>query len=759
MSDTHVLAARAYQLFTDGSRALFEKYRQTSDQDASLLSIRKTAAPRKQYFSHFDNSDLVAAREVYSHLMDLADSIDGNTGLERVLDEVSRLAGAYHPDLLYYALMVFITHHDKGRVLRIPGIEERMAHLLVPSPARIAAADADGPDESVLNWFREDPLMGEHHEHWHVVFPTAGLVDEYGTPRLKDRHGELFFYMHRQMLARYDTERLCAGMKRVIPFDNLKIPILEGYDPGYLTSDGYMQGYGVRPPNSSLGDTWYSTLEAAIDRQRRLREAEESGQLRRYHVDRNLIRELPGISEAEMEAIYAELIKNGTVQDPGDLNTIAFNPDDPTAKVELSTPYEAYIEPLSELIRTRYTHWAITVNLLADTVETNIQSIDSSTLNRSQNFYYGNYHGLGHILSALITPDKPGVMFNTAVAQRDPFFYRWHKEVDNQWFRWEQSLEPEDFSDYPKVSLRKGIDAEGRPWSPDIILVNKNGLPGVGANDFDGQKEGEIAFGTARGNTNFDLDFSKGTYEISLGKSGFKKKIQTTDTLKTYMAERSIVYKFQERENGPIEEKKVDINYLNHPDYYYFLRVQNNEPFFKKVTVRIWLCPERDGLSEDRTMWIELDKFVHELKPLEKAVVYRPAELSSVIRKPAIKDPASTQPKYNKPDPGENEELYYCECGWPYSMLLPRGTREGEEFKLMVMITDFEIDHVDDEDCCGSMSFCGSRSRYPDSRTMGYPFHKPFRDGVSIADLIASQPNMASRIIKIQETDAPESIS
>lgn len=124
--------------------------------------------------------------------------------------------------------------------------------------------------------------------------------------------------------------------------------------------------------------------------------------------------------------------------------------------------------------------------MFGNTIEANISSIDSGSANTvaRKDYYYGNYHGAGHVLSALInTKDtkKPGVMFNTTTAQRDPFFYRWHKEVDNQWYHWEENLEPEDFSDYPKVQVRKGIDEKGNAWSPDIILVNKHDFPGADA--------------------------------------------------------------------------------------------------------------------------------------------------------------------------------------------------------------------------------------------------------------------------------------
>ena len=42
--------------------------------------------------------------------------------------------------------------------------------------------------------------------------------------------------------------------------------------------------------------------------------------------------------------------------------------------------------------------------------------------------------------------------------------------------------------------------------------------------------------------------------------------------------------------------------------------------------------------------------------------------------------------------PGAAEN--YCGCGWPYHMLLPRGSRGGFNMQLFVMISDYEQDRV-----------------------------------------------------------------
>ena len=51
-----------------------------------------------------------------------------------------------------------------------------------------------------MAYFREDIALNEHHRHWHEVYPfqsvEPSIVD-------KDRRGELLYYMHQQIMARY----------------------------------------------------------------------------------------------------------------------------------------------------------------------------------------------------------------------------------------------------------------------------------------------------------------------------------------------------------------------------------------------------------------------------------------------------------------------------------------------------------------------------------------------------------------------------
>ena len=73
-------------------------------------------------------------------------------------------------------------------------------------------------------------------------------------------------------------------------------------------------------------------------------------------------------------------------------------------------------------------------------------------------------------------------------------------------------------------------------------------------------------------------------------------------------------------------------------------------------------------------------------------------------------------------------------------------------YRLMVMCTDGAIDEVPAPDHCGSMSYCGSVDRYPDTRDMGYPFARPFATSgtASIRDTILRLPFAAARSVSIR---------
>ena len=302
---------------------------------------------------------------------------------------------------------------------------------------------------------------------------------------------------------------------------------------------------------------------------------------------------------------------------------------------------------------------------------------------------------MGHMVIALIAdPAVPGavpggVMGQVSTAIRDPVFYRWHRHIDDLFAQgWQDKQPVQDFSDRPKVTIRDVLT--GNPShgvSPDIIVCLASQVPA------DAQAFGQAQFGGAK----FDSDPAA---------SGV-----TTDVLSTTMRRRTLA-------------SGVEVEELDHDDFYYFIRVRNDAAAPQTVTVRIFLAAAQ--FIEDRRRWIELDKFQHTLAASEKAVIARSSKLAVVVRKPARR-PGEPQPR---PEAGADPN--YCDCGWPYHLMLPRGTKDGMTFRLAVMFTDWQKDRVSTDSHCGSMSFCGKRNAdYPDIRPMGYPFDRKWPAGLA----------------------------
>jgi hypothetical protein len=264
--------------------------------------------------------------------------------------------------------------------------------------------------------------------------------------------------------------------------------------------------------------------------------------------------------------------------------------------------------------------------------------------------------------------------------------------------------------------VRNAIDpGDDTPWqSPDIILCFASDLP-------DGADPGELG-AQLFGGDRWDTDFSSGTASAN-GAS-----LQTVDELTTFMDTVSF--------GG---EQRL---FLTHEPFSYFLRLENTTAAALGVTVRVFLVPADQ--AADRRSWMELDKFLVEVAP-GKEVVYRPDTESSIVKRPAETSPAAVQPGGTDPD-----ERSYCDCGWPYTLLLPRGKPAGMEFRLLVLCTDATIDQLPEPEHCGSMSYCGAVDQYPDTRDMGYPFSRPF--ATAISDAIVELDSAAARTVTIRHT-------
>jgi Hemocyanin, ig-like domain/Hemocyanin, copper containing domain len=682
------LRNRSEELFTSLLAAQVAKRRQPA---------RRAAAPAA--FSWFDPRDAVAAAALSFRLSAHGASRKRpSDALSNALDHVEAEMIGSDPERVRVGFALFVTHNREGRRLAKPRTAAAAPRLF--SPPRTGAA----PEQRIsigglspgLDYWREDVLANEHHQHWHEVYPFTGLPPRSfpewlarntkadlveilnalqpdpgwaefvasATPQqlaalfaevvqaealfslppelytklfhLNDRQGELFFYMHEQMLARYDAELLSSDLARVEPYGPTawNQPIAAGHDPIEVPD------YGRREPGETLASA------DAQDLRRMWQEIDDA-------LDSKNLRGANG----------------GTI---------------PIDRTNLGEAVEPAVSQL--------------------------RALDPDA--------YGGLHGTGHVLIArLATP--AGVMRNTVTAIRDPVFWQWHKFIDNINARWQKELAPYEFADAPSILVRDSLGpGTAEPWtSPDIILCRSVDLPeGVAP-----QSLGEQLFGGA----NWSTDFTAGTAAAD-GVS-----LETVDVLTTRMA--SVI--FGDRQ----------ISYLTHEPFSYFLRIENASSTSLDVTVRIFLAPADQ--AADRRAWMEMDKFLLQLPASSKFVAYRPDTESSVVKRPVDASPADVSAGGGDPD-----ENSYCDCGWPYTLLLPRGKQDGMAYRLLVLCTDAAIDRVSHAEHCGSMSYCGAVDRYPDTRDMGYPFSRPFAGPkpTAIRDAILALPTAAARTVSIR---------
>jgi len=625
-------------------------------------------------FSPFLVEDARRAREIARQLMIAADEA-GDDPFDAVAARAEELTRTEGEGAVRFALKVFLTHHPAGRRVRIPALERRAPAKVVPSaPEPPTVLEASGAQEARLNWWREDPEANEHHDHWHVVYPTGGIPAptpaDPGATRLQDRQGELFLYMHQQMLARYDTERIAVGLEPVQPLVDLAAPIPEGYDP----TTG-LAGF----PEEWTGDE--------MPQPRRDNARMRSG----FRLSATQV--LPRTALDLWFGHLDEAARAGVLRRAGGGTFPLTDPD----------PLGLAVEPAS-----------------ADL---------PAHLGKPQPdpAHYGAYHGAGHMFlseartAAEVGELPQGVMADTDTAIRDPVFYRWHRRIDDLGFTWQETQTPHPLTDVAaEVALRRAAThAPGRPAeSPDIVLLRD--LPtDLGDDPSDDELAAHVT--GLIGGAHFDddvADTAPGTAE-----------------LRTEMLTRTL--DIEEIPDLPT----ITIPYLDQEEFAYAVRMRNTAGAPHLVTVRLFFVA--DALFDQRRMWIELDKFAHTVEG-ETTVAVRHARASAVIRKPGLKPPGST--RHSPGSITENPDAY-CECGWPYNLLLPRGTGAGMRFWMASVITDGVQDRVT-ESSCGSMSFCGARDRYPDARPMGYPFDRPFANG--IAATLDALPSIAARSFTIR---------
>ncbi|XP_015605372.1 hemocyanin A chain [Cephus cinctus] len=183
-----------------------------------------------------------------------------------------------------YALSVAVLHRQDCRGIILPPAYETYPHLFVNSQVIHEAYQAKmrqqaavirmnftgtikNPEQRVA-YLGEDLGMNSHHAHWHMDFPFWWRSADYGLE--KDRKGELFYYMHHQLIARFDLERLSNELPFVEPL-SFEDVIVDGFHP----QTTYRVGgeFPSRPDNFAFHDLENIKVHDMQDYVRRIKQA------------------------------------------------------------------------------------------------------------------------------------------------------------------------------------------------------------------------------------------------------------------------------------------------------------------------------------------------------------------------------------------------------------------------------------------------------------------------------------------------------
>ena len=163
-----------------------------------------------------------------------------------------------------YAVYAAVIHSDLGKGLVLPPLYEVTPHMFTnseviskaytaqmtqtPGKFDMAFTGSQKNPEQRVAYFGEDIGLNVHHVTWHLDFPFW-WDDHYGYNL--DRKGELFFWAHHQLTARFDAERLSNNLDLVdeLYWDK---PIVEGFAPH--TTYQYGGEFPARPDNVRFED-------------------------------------------------------------------------------------------------------------------------------------------------------------------------------------------------------------------------------------------------------------------------------------------------------------------------------------------------------------------------------------------------------------------------------------------------------------------------------------------------------------------------
>nr|AAZ99031.1 hemocyanin subunit 2 [Perla grandis] len=186
------------------------------------------------------------------------------------------------PRMFLYAFSVAVLHRADCKGITLPPAYEITPDMFLTTDVMRKAYQAKmtaqktvipmkftgsikNPEQRVA-YFGEDIGINSHHSHWHMDFPFWWKRSYDIT---KDRRGELFFYMHHQMVNRFDAERLSNFLPQVEPLD-WHHEIEEGFAPAAMYFNG--QEFPMRPDGMHFHDLPWFTVKDTEEYEDRIRD-------------------------------------------------------------------------------------------------------------------------------------------------------------------------------------------------------------------------------------------------------------------------------------------------------------------------------------------------------------------------------------------------------------------------------------------------------------------------------------------------------
>ncbi|CAH1163694.1 unnamed protein product [Phaedon cochleariae] len=299
-----------------------------------------------------------------------------------------------NPYLFNYALSVALLHRPDTQDMDLPSFvrsfpdkyidskvfaKAREEANVVPEGSRMPIeiqkdyTASDLEVEHRLAYFREDIAINLHHWHWHLVYPFEAAMEIVN----KNRRGELFYYMHQQVMARYNFERLSNKMKRVERFIDWTSEISEAYFPK-LDSLVASRSWPARVANQKLSNLRRETDQITID-----------------------LDDMVRWRDRIYAAINSGVVRNAQGQD---IPLTEFEGIDVLGNIIESS----ILSPNREFYGDMHNMGHIMISYIHDPDHRHLESF--------------------------------GVMGDSATAMRDPIFYRWHAYIDDIFQRFKSTL-------------------------------------------------------------------------------------------------------------------------------------------------------------------------------------------------------------------------------------------------------------------------------------------------------------------------------